>query len=200
MADLTTQHGRIDYLVEQHGPKAFIGAGLSATQLTRLRKGESDPSLSRAQRIADVAGVSLDWISTGKGDLAAGEGLAGYVAITPLADQPEAAKQLPVQLPETMLARRGIDAGQCALVVVVDDAMGPLREGDQVVIEKGARRRDGMFAIRMHGEVLLRRLAFSPDGSIELMCDSAGYPSHTLDTEQQKSIELIGRRVWSGSF
>lgn len=196
---------RIDYIKRQQGAGNFSKAsGVSSTQINRYIRGESQPTIEPLIALAQAGGVSLEWLATGNGSMEGGapaDALAGYAAISPLADQPEAAGLDAVLLPEAQLAQRGIDAGQCALVVATDDAMAPaLAEGDQVVIALGAARRDGIYAVRVQGAVVLRRLQFAPDGSLQLRCDNGAYQNYVLDAEQQKAIELIGRRVWSGSF
>ena len=59
---------RIEYLVDKlNGPSEFARkTGVTLSTITRWRKGEADPSRSNLVKIAEVTGVSIEWLATGK--------------------------------------------------------------------------------------------------------------------------------------
>lgn len=52
--------------------EAASAAGVSADQLQRYIRGENEPSTSIMARFADAAGVSIEWLASGRGEMMAG--------------------------------------------------------------------------------------------------------------------------------
>lgn len=83
-SDAETVAARLRLLTPNRGdtPKLARSAGIAPRTLENYRHGRGEPSLSDASRIADVAGVRLEWLATGKGAMRSGE------------EQPEATAQV----------------------------------------------------------------------------------------------------------
>lgn len=68
---LKSMGGRIDDVCKKIGSQmqAAIVAGVSVSTIQRYIRGEVDPSLEGMMRIANQAGVSLDWLVSGEGPM-----------------------------------------------------------------------------------------------------------------------------------
>lgn len=66
--ELGTRIAAVVDLYESRKSAAFV-AGVSTDQLARYMRGENEPPLSVAARLAASKGVSLEWMATGSGDM-----------------------------------------------------------------------------------------------------------------------------------
>lgn len=102
----------------------------------------------------------------------------------------------------------GKDPDTILLIAIDGDAMSPtLNPGDLalVVMDKDEPLRDGVYAIRTHEEIVVRRISITPHPSgkgairsdtVIVSSDSPDYPgwqNYGVDT-----LDIMGRIVWSG--
>ena len=92
-------------------------------------------------------------------------------------------------------------AESLASLAVEGDAMLPaLAPGDQLLVDRrdgGDRLRDGLYALRLDGALLVKRLAINPaTRMVTILSDNAAYPSwEALDPAL---LDIVGRVVWTG--
>ena len=97
------------------------------------------------------------------------------------------------------LASTHVDA--LAMLRVEGDAMLPtLVPGDHLVIDTGdagARLRDGLYALRVDGELLVKRLAVNPASrQVTIASDNRAYPG--WEGCDPAALAVVGRVVWAG--
>ncbi|CAK0740500.1 putative Transcriptional regulator with XRE-family HTH domain [Azospirillaceae bacterium] len=69
-------------------PRLAEKAGIPATTLYNYSRGRGEPQLTEAAKIAEAAGVCLEWLATGKGPMRAGEAVVSAAESTPAAPVP----------------------------------------------------------------------------------------------------------------
>ncbi|MDN7351684.1 LexA family transcriptional regulator [Acetobacter senegalensis] len=186
-----------------HAAKA---AGVPYTTLRDYMNG-SEMKLSAVASLARACGVSLDWLAFGVGvGLDTGsEGTlpirGGHQVVIPwLSPQPDEGLRVGKSWLEAALPR---DPAMLRLVSVSGDAMAPtLREGDLVIVDTGARAVQGgaIFALRVEGDILLRRLERRLGGGIRALADNDRYPPQELQTAEAAGLDVVGEVVWSGGL
>ncbi len=92
-------------------------------------------------------------------------------------------------------------ADQLAVLRVAGDSMWQtLHNGDHVLVDTSINRftRDGMYVIRLaaEDEVMVKRMARGPGGTLTVKSDNPDYPTWTGLTEDQ--IQVVGRVLWVG--
>jgi hypothetical protein len=97
------------------------------------------------------------------------------------------------------LRRLGVAAATAALIRVEGDSMAPtLSDGDEILVDRGARRlRDGLWVLRLDGALLVKRVAVRPDGGrVSVLSDNPAYPGWP-DCDPA-AVDVVGRVVWVG--
>lgn len=97
------------------------------------------------------------------------------------------------------LASNGVE--RLTLVRVSGDAMLPtLVPGDHLIVDTGdgrERLRDGLYALRIEGALLVKRLAVNPaNRKVTIRSDNAAYPA--WEGCDPALLQLVGRVVWAG--
>lgn len=94
----------------------------------------------------------------------------------------------------------GISCDKLLVYRIDDDSMEPtFRSADHVLVEPTSDRMrgDGLYVIRMHSGLTIKRIVFSPEGNhVSVISDNPIYPSHIKIN--RVSISLIGRIIWIG--
>jgi hypothetical protein len=186
-----------------HAAKA---AGVPYTTLRDYMNG-SEMKLSAVAALTRACGVSLDWLAfgVGVGPDADGESSApvrgGHQVVIPwLSPQPDEGLRVGKSWLESALPR---DPATLRLINVAGDAMAPtLREGDLVIVDTSARAVQGgaIFALRVEGDILLRRLERRLGGGIRALADNDRYPPQELQTAEAAGLDVVGEVVWSGGL
>lgn len=88
-----------------------------------------------------------------------------------------------------------------SLIRVAGDSMAPtLRDGDDILVDRGdgsGRLRDGVYALRLEGALVVKRLALSPDRrQAAIRSDNPAWPE--FPARPLDSLDIIGRVVWIG--
>ncbi len=102
---------------------------------------------------------------------------------------------------EAWLRRLGAGSDAVTMIRVEGDSMAPtLNDGDDILVAMhgaaGTRRRDGIHVLRMDDALIVKRLAFRPDGRLSVTSDNALYPSYP--DVAPRSVSIVGRVIWAG--
>lgn len=191
-------------------PTAFAArAGVSSGLISKYLRagGTSGHRLDIVAKIADAAGVSLDWLVFGRGD---GES-AGEVVRVPRYDATLAAgagswnegKRRLDDIPFTpafFQKRLGrTSGGGFAVLEASGDSMEPgISNGDLLLVdESDVRLSDGVFAFVLDEEARVKRFRKRVDG-VTIISDNAAYPPEELASDALDRIKIIGRIRWVG--
>lgn len=92
------------------------------------------------------------------------------------------------------------DVSRIKLIQVSGDSMQPtLNDGDFVIIDETKTHGiDGVYAIQLHGQILIKRLKFKLDGTIEIISDNKEYSPEIFDPQNtQVPFHIIGMKTLS---
>ena len=96
--------------------------------------------------------------------------------------------------------RTPINTNKVKGIQVDGDSMEPtLKDGDYVLIDENTTFGvNGIYAIQLGGQILIKRLQFKMDGTILIISDNSKYQSETFNpTENQLPFQVLGLRVLS---
>lgn len=193
-------------------PSAFARrAGVSSGLISKYLAagGSTGHRLDIVARIAEAAGVSLDWLVWAKGD---GES-AGQTIRVPRYDATLAAgagswndgrrrlDDIPFT-PAFFQKRLGNRApGNFSVLEAKGDSMAPaISDGDLLLIdESDTRIIDGVFAFLLDGDARVKRFRRKLDG-ISIISDNPAYEPEDVPANQLDKISVIGRVRWVGSM
>ncbi len=183
-----------------------MSSGLISKYLSA--KGASGHRLDIVARIAETAGVTLDWLVFGRGD---GESIGDDMVKIPRYNATLAAgagswndgrrKQDEIPFTRSFLLKRLGRSSATGLSVLeaAGDSMEPLiHDGDLVLIdENDTRIRDGVFAFLLDDEARVKRFRRTMTG-VTISSDNATYPEERLEGEDMARLNVIGRLRWFG--
>jgi hypothetical protein len=95
------------------------------------------------------------------------------------------------------LRGQGFEPGQLSAIAVTGDSMEPtLRDGDEILVQRGALPlRDGVHVVLVEGALLVKRLETGRPGVFTLISDNPSYRPIELARD---ALAVIGRVVWKG--
>lgn len=106
------------------------------------------------------------------------------------------ATRRPALLSPVLLEELGVRAEAASVIRVEGESMEPtLAHGDEILVDadrRDLRGRDGIFVLRVEGEVVVKRVRAAL-GGIELVSDHPGYPPRFC---RREAVEVIGRVAW----
>ncbi len=199
--------------MQQFGSVADLAraVGVSDNAIYKWVSGRGQPSMMSLVNLAKAAGVSVEWLATGRGasgrikaDAAAGESpelsapphhaLRAADARTP-APSPQIVDY--VRFRNDWLQRAlGADPRTIAVVEAVGDAMAPtIDEGDLALVDlrENQFRYDGVYVVRAGADLAIKRIQRKPDGTLLMRGDNPAYEPATVRPDQ---LSLLGRVVW----
>ena len=157
------------------------------------------------EKISQNENISLDWLVFGNKEIkvndnnynidllnvraGAGEGIYNYVIET--VDT--------ISLDKSFF-RTPINTNKIKGIQVDGDSMEPtLRDGDYVLIDENTIFGvNGIYAIQLGGQILIKRLQFKMDGTILIISDNTKYQSETFNPqENQLPFQVLGLKVLS---
>lgn len=185
--------------------------------------GESEPKASRCAAIAEAAGVSLDWLISGKGagsggaaSAATGAGVpedATDYAYIPLYDARVSAghgswtegAHVLAQLAFTRysLRKKGLDPANLSAIRVSGDSNEPdLRDGDTVVLDHSRTEVDqeGYYVILLGDHLFAKRLQLQIGGGMAVISANPAYQTMMVAKEHLSDLVIIGRVVWGSRW
>lgn len=99
------------------------------------------------------------------------------------------------------LQQRGFDPEKLALISCSGDSMSPtLQDKDLVLVDlRPTPGRDGIYAVIINHQVMVKRLRSRADGSVTIVSDNPAYPPEDYPAEvAAELVHKIGRVVWVG--
>jgi phage repressor protein C with HTH and peptisase S24 domain len=203
--------------------------GIAQTTMSGYLTGSSSPGLKAIEQIAAACNVSPAWLATGEKayqplaedqvNLQLGSSQGGkpkdkdYYPI-PLYDvQASAGPGAYIdgeQVQDVMALRKNwiqnelhLDPAHLSLIFVQGDSMEPtMHSGDTVLIDQREDQdlTDGVWALRIDGALLVKRVQKFPGGKITIKSDNQYlYPAYDIMSDNvPDDLKFIGRVVWVG--
>lgn len=186
---------------------------LAAQSLARYEKNKVNPSMEFVAKLTDMFNINSNWLLTGKGEMfisetkeiqksdnnynidllnvraGAGEGIYNYVIET--VDT--------ISLDKSFF-RTPINTNKIKGIQVDGDSMEPtLRDGDYVLIDENTIFGvNGIYAIQLGGQILIKRLQFKMDGTILIISDNDKYDKEVFNPkENQLPFQVLGIKILS---
>ncbi|MDA5623531.1 helix-turn-helix transcriptional regulator [Pasteurella multocida] len=198
--------------------------GVAQASLARWVKGEADPSRTNLVKVADVSGVSLDWLATGKEEqpkntiersvekvkdlteeavtmIASYSSInvsAGFGSFNEGVTKPDGKEPYS----DNLLQSLRVTPDKCAVFWENGDSMSPtIADGDQLLVDlnkteiKGG---DKIYLVQKGESVWVKRVKMKWDG-VELVSDNKDeYPPITISDEDAQNLQIIGQVVHIG--
>lgn len=212
-----TARERLKAAVQEAGGPAKVAraTGLQGGTLNKILNGKGDVGTARVAAIAKACAVSVDYILTGDEALSNGITLlavepqafsAGHGA---LPDESELGAKEYVPFPEEWLRRHFGKVNGLKLITVVGDSMQPdLVDGDWVMIDPSRTKGDGIYAIRHHDVLQVKRLIFEVGGvtirSTNQERDKDGNLRYREERVEYREggndlpFDVVGQVIWTG--
>lgn len=188
--------------------------GVSVQSVYLWQQG-SIPKANRLRELADLLGVSLQWLVYGNEEPHSMlDHQTGVVVIPQLNIQPSAGfggyvdsesdcVVKMIGLASEWLNQTLPGTNQKSLVVhsVAGDSMEPtLKDHDFVLLDTSVDRvtRDGLYIVGFDGLLFAKRIQIVPGKKLMLISDNSAYQPLTVDlTDESSSFRVIGRIVYS---
>jgi len=210
MRELVSEHKSANFAATQWGiPNSLLRKYLSGTI----------PGLDRAARIAELAGVSLVWLATGKGAKRPASdrqfSLPGLEApdltLIPRLDVEAAAGTGALAINEDAvsflafdtdwLRRRGINPKFAHVLTARGDSMEPtIRSGDVLLVDTSIDKIEdnGIYIVRVNGMLLLKRVHVKT-GGLRLISDNKDlYEPEDISADDAADLFVAARVMWFG--
>lgn len=163
--------------------------------------------------VCDGENINLNWLLSGRGEMfisenkdiqkkddnynidllnvraGAGEGVYNYVIET-----------IDTISLDKSFFRTPINTNKVKGIQVDGDSMEPtLKDGDYVLIDESKTFGvNGIYAIQLGGQILIKRLQFKMDGTVSIISDNTKYSSETFDPKvNQLPFQVLGLKVLS---
>jgi phage repressor protein C with HTH and peptisase S24 domain len=181
--------------------KAAAIIGVSQPGLRSWIMGETRAPFEGIAKLADAAGVSLDWMATGQGspyDIPDGLVIAHFDADSQGAPMLQPADAVTLAAHPMFFREFGLDPGHLAIVRASDDAMAPeIPIGARAIVDmrpvKTLVEHGGLFAFGRVNGVIVRRVAVETN-NIRLAVTNDDYKDKILTATEL--AEQISIRVW----
>lgn len=186
--------------------------GVSKRTLINYEQNDKEPTATTILNIAKYCTINEWWLLTGKGEMllkennlvatnnnynidllnvraGAGEGIYNYVI--------ETVDTLSL---DKSFFRTPINTNKVKGIQVDGDSMEPtLRDGDYVLIDETTTFGvNGIYAIQLGGQILIKRLQFKMDGTVLIISDNSKYQNETFNPiENQLPFQVLGLKVLS---
>ncbi|MGS3185513.1 XRE family transcriptional regulator [Aeromonas taiwanensis] len=216
---------RLESIIGTESARSFaLRAGMADTTLRQYLNGRSEPNMSQLIKIADTAGVRIDWLVTGRGpkedvqdeslnpdglDKALFEEeyalIDGYhIAVSAghgtFNDQHEVKRKLAFR--RKWLKFRQLNPDNLAVVFAKGDSMEPtIHSGDSILVDlsRNQIQDGGLFVLRLGDELYAKRLQKRVDGGVNIISDNkTGYETLSVLPNELESLSIIGKVVWLG--
>jgi phage repressor protein C with HTH and peptisase S24 domain len=206
---------RLRLIMQQFGSIADLAKAVQVSDnaIYKWVAGRGQPSMTSLVNLAQAAGVSVEWLATGKGagafDEIADRDLAPLVQPSDLIAIPKrplpgppASNLAPVTFNPAWLRKRlAITPADTMLIEVAGDSMTPtLNHGDLALIDKRRTRfdHDALYALSIDDEISVRRLQRTSGNTILVSGDNPSYkalPIPLADLQIAGKVVLICRCV-----
>lgn len=195
-------------------------SGITDSSLRTLIKRGTMPAADTALKIAELTGVSFEWLISGREKVIAERQnelqivgdteLPGFTLVPRLDVQASAGNgslawsEEPVDFlafQESWLRARNIHPKYARVLTTKGDSMEPtIRDGDVLLVDTSIDRiRDNsIYIVVFDGFVLVKRIHGRSDGSVMLISDNERYPPETVLAHEVPNIHVAGRVMWFG--
>lgn len=203
---------RLKWIVDKIGTQKRAGkiAGVKPEMIGKYVSGKAKPSLYAILSLAEEAGVSLDWLATGKGSLI--EDRDDDFVVVPRYDVRldagdgafnERAEMLDyIPFTREFLSKKiGRNTAEgLVLLEVRGDSMEPtIGSGDLVLLDTNDKvLEDGIVGFILDDTAYVKRIRHTPDGIDVISDNRAVYDPYRLDQGRLGEFHMIGRVRWIG--
>lgn len=206
---------RLRLIMQQFGSVADLAraVGVSDNAIYKWVSGRGQPSMMSLVNLSKAAGVSVEWLATGRGaptklrsEHQVAEPAAGSAVSrnsTPAANERSAPQNS--QLVDYLSFRTDwlqrvlkLDLRNMALIEVIGDSMSPTVDGGDVVLvdlRETRFRLDGIYVLHTGADLAVKRLQRQPDGKLMMRSDNPAYESYAVKPEE---LNVMGRALWVG--
>ncbi len=205
---------RLRLIMQQFGSVADLAraVGVSDNAIYKWVTGRGKPGMISLVNLAKAAGVSVEWLATGKGEPLKAKPAPRAVPGSEFAAMPlhslratdGRSNLVSSQIVDYLNFRTdwlkrtlNAEAKNLALIEVVGDSMSPtIDEADLVLADLRETRfkSDGIYVLRNGGDLSIKRIQREPDGKLTIRSDNPAYQAVTVAPE---SIGLVGRVIWT---
>lgn len=207
---------RIEQVISRAGgiPQLADKTGLSHTVIHKYKNGLSDPSRARLIQLANAAGVSVEWLATG--------GTVQGIENKQLSVTSDDLIKLPVMnvtasagggaavMSEGAVGFVGFDGAYLrSLNLTVSDlfTMPTIGESMEPTVKAGefllcsrsehhVKPGDGIYVIRLEGDVLVKRLQRLPGEKLLISSDNASYRAYEIQMRDGVDFAILGKVVF----
>ncbi|EGR0523739.1 hypothetical protein FLL66_02060 [Vibrio cholerae] len=215
---------RLKFIIGEQSLRSFAQeVGVSETMIRKYLKGGM-PGLDNAARICATKGISVHWFATGEGDVyfadfdpqerarvyiqdeetallddfALIDGYHVTIEETTRDAHPKVRRRLAFR--KKWLEYRGLQPENLKIFFVKSYIEGALISGgDSVMIDTSDTEvSDGVFAIELLSNTVIRWLKARIDGSVDVYSDIDSEPDENVAPDMLDKIKILGRVVWLG--
>ena len=172
--------------------------GISDSLMRKYLAG-SQPGLAKLVRLAEVAGVSVEWLATGR----EGSEIGALARSAPGSDDHhEPADGQAGGLPP-LFDRRWLnhEAHSLQHMTAVCDSMEPtISIGAPLLIDPSFTqvRHDAIYMLRWQGTLVPKRLQIDWEGGVWVRSDNPLYEDQRIPAQAVHRLDVVGRVVWVG--
>jgi phage repressor protein C with HTH and peptisase S24 domain len=210
---------RVLYIINQHKSVSNLARLIESSEsvVRKWRDGKSDPSRENLLSLANVSGVSIEWLVAGTGpiyphgnDLTSDREepefafIRGYdvqlTAVTGIStDNEQATRRLAFR--HQWLKYRGLNEKDLVMVFTKGDSMEPtISDSNTLMVDTSDTEPQdgGIYVIRNDGHLLVKRTQVAVGQGVWLISDNKEYKEQLVRFEDTLDLEVIGRVVWIG--
>lgn len=95
----------------------------------------------------------------------------------------------------------GCAPDRVCVIQVRGDSMTPtINDADLLLLDMraDAQRYEGVYVIQLQGSLLVKRLRFKVNGTVDVISDNPRYATETLTNKESNQLTVLGRVVWHG--
>ena len=203
---------RLREIIGDESIRSFaMRCGLSEATMRHLL-GKGKPQLDNLLKIAEVSGVSVEWLAGVKGaqriarEESRDDGFSDTYALVPLyaaeaamgngrVNHSEEVRGM-VAFERTLLREEGLNPRHLAAIRARGHSMEPLiRDGALLVFDTSRTRPDGegVYVVRIGDELLAKRLLPLPGGGVEVHSQAPGWPPRRVEAADLPALGIVGR-------
>lgn len=201
------------------GPaKVLRDSGVTPSTYSRYINEESEASAEKLGRIAEAAGVSLDWLVLNRGapilereaappPLPSGPDVAMIPYLRAAAQDgrgspPEFGADIEkIPFSRSLLRKLGIGVEQLAFLRAIGDSMHPtIQDGAVVLVDRSKNEivGDAIYVVSLDDELRIKRVRKNIDGTLSLISDNReAYEPEKLARSDAKRLMAHGRVCWT---
>jgi len=206
---------RLRLIMQQFGSVADLAraVGVWDNAIYKWVSGRGQPSMISLVNLSKAAGVSVEWLATGRG--APTKSRSEQQVVEPVVatsasrnssqtinERGVAQNQQVVDFlsfrPDWLQRTLKLDLRNMALVEVIGDSMSPTVDGGDVVVvdlRETRFRHDGIYVLHTGVDLAVKRLQRQPDGMLMIRSDNPAYESYAVKPDE---VNLMGRALWVG--